>query len=83
MGVIPAAGAVGGGDLPVAAQQPAIGQQPLDTDRTARVQLVGADADLGAQAVAEAVGEAIAGVVEDAAGVDRGQEPLGGARGRR
>ena len=52
-GIAPAARPVLRRDLPVAAQQPAIGEQPLDADRAARVQLVGADADLGAEAVAD------------------------------
>ena len=77
------AGTVAGGLLAVAAQQPAVGQQALDADGAARVQLVGADADLGAQAVAVAVGEAGAGVVEDAGGVDLGEEALGGRARRR
>src|SRR5690606_39440758 len=51
-------------DLALAAEQPAIGDQALHPHRAACVQLAGADAHLGAQAVAVAVGEAGAGVVE-------------------
>src|SRR5437016_5054774 len=44
-------------------QEPLVRQQPFDADRPAGVQLVRADADLGAQAVPVTVGKAIAGVV--------------------
>src|SRR5262249_4473969 len=70
------AGAVARGLLAAAAQQPAIRQQPFDADGPERVQLVGADADLRAQAVAIAVGEARARVVEDAGRVALGHEAI-------
>src|SRR3569832_410681 len=69
-----AARAVVGGQLAMAAQQPPVGQQADDADGTARVQLVGADADLRALAVAVTVGEPRAGVVILAGGIDRGEE---------
>src|SRR3569832_2573175 len=68
-----AARAVVGGQLAMAAQQPPVGQQAVAADGTARVQLVGADAALRAQAVAVTVGEPRAGVVIHAGGIDRGE----------
>ena len=43
-------------DLAVSAEGIFVGDQALDTDRTAGVELAGADPYLGAEAVAEAVG---------------------------
>ncbi len=62
----------------MAAQEPAVGEEPVDADRTARVQLVGADADLGAETVAVPVGKTCTRVVVDAGRVDLGDELLGG-----
>ena len=42
------------------------------------MELVGGDADLGAEAELAAVGEAVGDVVEDAGGIDRAEETLRG-----
>src|SRR5262245_59683488 len=69
-------GAVRRAHLALAAQQPAVGEQPFDADGAAGVQLASADPDLGPEAVAVAVGEATRGVVVHAGGVDRAEEAL-------
>ena len=61
-----------------AAQDPLVGREALEPDRPARVELAGRDADLGAEAEAEAVGEARGAVPEDVGRVDGGEEALGG-----
>ena len=55
-----------------------VGDDAVQADRAAGVQLAGADANLGTEAVAEAVGEAGGTVVEDVGGVDLGEEARGG-----
>ena len=50
--------------------------EALDPDRPARMELVGADPDLGAETVLEAVGEAGRGIDHDRAGIDLAQEAL-------
>jgi hypothetical protein len=52
-------------------------RQAFEADRSARVQLVGGDADLGAEAVLVAVGEARRGVPHHRGRVDLAQEALG------
>src|SRR5512134_1759138 len=66
-----------GADLATAENDPLLAGEPLQSDRTAGVQLVGGDADLGAQPVLEAVGEARRGVDHHRAGVDLAQEAHG------
>src|SRR5512139_475497 len=63
--------------VPVAEHDPFPRGEPLEPDGAARVQLVGGDADLRAQTVLEAVGEARGGVHHDGGGVDLAQEALG------
>ena len=72
-----------GNDVPAPNELPLFRQQPFDADGPARVDPRGADADLGAEAEAEAVGEARRGVGEDAGRVD-GVDELrdGGVAGR-
>src|SRR5262249_61762992 len=53
------------------------GGQLLDTDRPARVQAPGGDADLCAHAEFTAIGELGRGVVQNDRAVDAGQEALG------
>ena len=53
-----------------------VGGELAEAHRPARVQAVRADADLGAEAELEAVGEARRGVDEDRGGVDLGEEAL-------
>lgn len=55
-----------------------VGDDAIEAHGTARVELAGADADLGAEAVAKAIGEARGAVVEDVGGVDFGEEARGG-----
>lgn len=62
--------------VPVAAEHPLGGEEALHADGAAGVDAGGGDADLGTQAEAEAVGEAGAGVVEDAGRVHPPQEVL-------
>lgn len=76
-GLLPVALAVDGGDVALAADLVLVDHEALEADGAAGVDLVGADADLGAEAVAHAVGEARGGVPVDARGVDAGHEPLG------
>ena len=52
--------------LPMALQQVPVAEQTLDAHGAPGVDAAGADADLGAEAVAEPVGEAGGGVVEHA-----------------
>ena len=59
----------------VALEPPLGGEQARDADRAAGVQPGSADADLGAEAEAEAVREARAGVVEDTGTVGALQTP--------
>src|SRR5512134_374278 len=66
-----------GADLAVAEDDVLLGGQALEADRAARVQLVGRDADFGAQSVLVTVGEARGGVPHDRARVDLAQKPLG------
>ena len=61
-------------DLAVAEHDALERGEALEPDRAARVQLVGGDADLGAQAVLEAVGEAGRGVHHHRARIDLAQE---------
>src|SRR4051794_34573559 len=63
----------------VAGDDPLVGGQVVGAHRPAGVEFVGADADLGAQAVLAAVGEAGAGVDDDRGAVDAGGEALDGA----
>src|SRR5260221_11561005 len=70
------AGAIVGRDLAAPFEEPAVGEEAVDPDRAARVKLLRADPDLGAEAEAEAVREARARVVKDARGVDLGHEAL-------
>ena len=74
-----AAGTAGviGGDVARAAQQIAVGHQALQPDRPARRQRLGADAHLGAEAVAETIGEAGGAVQVHTGAVDAAQEQLG------
>lgn len=64
-------------DLAVAPELVLVDHEALKPDGAARVDLVGADADLGAEAVAHAVGHAGGRVPVDAGGVDAGHEALG------
>jgi hypothetical protein len=73
---------VRGGDVPAAAQLVLVDHQAVQAHGPAGVDLVGADADLGAEAVAHAVGHAGGGVPEDAGRVDGGHEALGQRGGR-
>ena len=57
--------------------------QPFEPDRAARVQLVGGDADLRAEAVLVAVGEARRRVHHDRARIDFAQEAPRARRGLR
>ena len=69
---------VGRDDVAVSNQVVFVDEKALDADRTARVRLVCADADLGAEAVAEAIGKAGRGIPIDAGGIDFVQEALCG-----
>src|SRR5215472_8208230 len=60
--------------LPAAEHDPLLAGQALESDRSARVELVGRDADLRAQPVFEAVGEARGGIDHDRARIDLAQE---------
>ena len=66
-------------DLAGAAHQVLVGRQLAQTHRSACVQPVGADPDLGAEAELEAVGEAGGGVDEHRGRVDALEEARGGA----
>src|SRR5689334_1226094 len=61
-----------------AGDDPLVGGEVVRAHRPAGVELVGADADFGAQAVLAAVGEARARVDHDAGAVDAGGELLDG-----
>src|SRR5512135_171518 len=63
--------------LPVAQHDPLLRREAFEPHRAARMELVGGDADLGAQAVLEAVGEARGGVHHHRARVHLAQEGLG------
>src|SRR5207253_1920909 len=63
-----------GPDLALAQHDPLLGRETLQPHRPARMELVGGDADLRAEAVLEAVGEARAGVDHHARGIDLAQE---------
>ena len=63
--------------MPVAADDVLVGGQVGGAHGAAGVELVGADADLGAQAVLAAVGEAGRGVDHHAGGIDGGDEAVG------
>ncbi|CRK28412.1 hypothetical protein BN1708_004638 [Verticillium longisporum] len=77
-GLLAVAVAVGQRDLAVAAQLVLVDHEALEADGPAGVDLVGADADLGAEAVAHAVGHARRRVPVAAGRVDGGHEALGG-----
>ena len=64
-------------DVAVAEEDVLVRDEALEADRAARVELARGDADLRAEAVPEAVGEARRGVVEDAGRVHvaRGTAP--------
>src|SRR5258707_8750991 len=64
-------------DFAVAEDDVFLRRQTLEPDRTARVQLVGRDADFGAQAVLVAVGEAGGSVDDHRARIHFAQETLG------
>src|SRR5918996_3094180 len=68
-----------GADLSVPQNHEFLRGQAFEPHRPARVQLVGGNADLGAQAVLVAVGEARRGVPYDGARIDLAQEALGAA----
>ena len=70
------AGGVVSGDVPVTTQQVAVGHQPLQANGATGRQGLGADADLGAKAVAEAIGKARGAVVIDPSAIDAAQERL-------
>ena len=63
-----------GGRVRGAVEKPFGGEEAFDADWTARMQAARADADLGAESEAVAVGHASAGVVEDAGAVDFPEE---------
>ena len=63
-------------DLPIPGDDPFVGRQIRRPHRAAGVEFVGADADLGAQAIFAAVGESGAGVDHHAGGIDAGDELL-------
>ena len=54
-----------GDDLAGAEKFPFVDKQTFETDGTAGVDFVGADADFGAEAIAEAIAEARAAIPED------------------
>ncbi len=64
-------------DVALAEHHPLERGESLDAHRAARMEFVGADADLGAQAVLEAVGETGAGIHHHAGRVHFAQEALG------
>src|SRR5262249_37053448 len=64
-------------NLAVAEDDEFLRRQALEADRAAGVQLVSGDADLGAEAVLVAVGEARRGIPHHRAGIDLAQEALG------
>ena len=64
-------------DLAVSAKEVFVGHKTLETDRTAGMQLAGADADLGAEAVAESVSKAGGTVAVDTGGIHHLQEAAG------
>ena len=78
MGELTVARRVIGRDVAVAPKAVAIGDQPLQSHRTARRQGLGADTHLGAEAVAEAIGESGGAVVIDPGTVHRSQKAVGG-----
>ena len=61
-------------------QEPLVRQEARDADRAPRVDAAGRDAEFGAEAEAEAVGEARGRVVEDVRRVDEAQERVGDGR---
>ena len=65
--------------LPAASYDVLVRGELPQPHRSARMQPVGADADLGAEAELEAVGEARGGVGEDRGGIDLREEALGRA----
>ena len=65
-----------GGDMSIAAQVKAIGHKPLKTDWSTRWECLGTDADLGTEAVAEAVSKSCRAVVIDTCTVDCMKESL-------
>ena len=67
------------GDMAIAAQQVAVGDQTLQAHRSAGGQGLGADSHLGAEAVAVAIGEAGGAIPVNAGAVDRFQEAFGHA----
>ena len=73
-----AAAGVVADDLAVAAQEVFVGHEAVEADGAAGVELAGADADFGAEAVAEAVGKAGGAVAVDACGVHHLEEAVGG-----
>src|SRR5690242_268703 len=65
-----------GTHVSVAEHDPLLRREALEPHGPARVQLVGGDADLGAEAVLEAVGEAGRRVHHHRARIDLAEEPL-------
>src|SRR5690606_36887331 len=63
--------------MALAAEEPAVRDETFHADGSARVELARTDPDLGTQAVAVAVGETQARVVEDVGRVDAREEVLG------
>src|SRR5690606_12798144 len=72
-----------GPDLAAAVHDVLVGDQGLEAHRPAGVELLGADADLGAEPELEAVVEARGGVHEHGSGVDLAPEALGAVQGAR
>ena len=65
-----------GYDLACARESPFVDQEAFEADRASSVDFVGADADFGAEVVAEAIAEARAAIPKDVARIDQGHEPL-------
>ena len=80
MAELPPTFGVVGGDVALAAQPIAVGDQPLESHRPPRRQGLGADAHLGAEPITVAVGEAGGAVEKHAGAVHRPQETVGGGR---
>ena len=65
-----------GDDLAGTEEFPFVDQETFEANRTAGVDFVGADADFGAEVVAEAVTEARAAIPEHIGGIDQCHETL-------
>src|SRR3954463_2387623 len=80
-GAADASGAIrrSGTDVSVAGDDPLVGGEVGGAHGAAGVELVGGDAEFGAQAVFTAVGETRRGVDHDAGAVDVGDKLVGGA----